>query len=106
MTIEPIYEGTAGTAQRPKTQKIYRFPNGLGASALIQTTESGEEWAELLPIKFDGSGVYDWDSIKVSFSLPGFGGLVGTDMTPDEVQAKLREIRDLDAAEITALEGK
>lgn len=103
--IEPIYEGTAGNEQRPRIQKIYRFPNGAGASALIEVTKSGEEFAELLPIKFTGPDTYDWLMIKTSFSLPGFGGLIGTSMNPGEVQAALRKIRDLGSAEVSMMEG-
>lgn len=104
--IEPIYEGEAGTASRPRVQRIYRFSNGAGASALLEIAKSGEEWGELLPIKFIGPDTYDWLMIKLSFSIPGFGGLVGTSMSPDEIQAALRKIRDLDSAEVSMMEGK
>lgn len=89
--IEPIHESEREDTGRWTAHLIYRFDNGYGASVLID-----DKCAELMAIRFDGEGAFDWEIWRACPLAPeGFGGIIGYSMTDDEVQEALRKMRSM-----------
>ena len=74
-------------------QKIYRFPNGFGASVVKSEYSYGgnENLWELAVITFDGD---DSEKFELTYETPITNDVIGS-LTDDEVEEKLAEISQL-----------
>jgi hypothetical protein len=76
-----VYEGAGTSEGNPyfnddAWQKIFRFPNGLGASVVHQylvapftPTEREKLWVEIAVVRFNGPGERDFDIVYVTTAL-------------------------------------
>lgn len=95
--IKPVVERPHGAGNG--IQKLYRFPNGYGASVVRFSmllggygsyTNNEDEW-ELAVVKFKGKKN---DSFELDYSTPLTGDVIGH-LTDEEVQEILRKIKAL-----------